>query len=63
MICKKCGSPMVLVSSGRGLRTFACSGGCDCYESVETEDLAQPESEAGYGAKKTLFLLQLSAGK
>ena len=47
--CDKCGSPMAIVSSGRGLATFACSGGCDSYESIEIEDLTQPESEVDRG--------------
>ena len=45
MICKKCSSPMVIVSSGRGLKTFACANGCECYDSVEIDDLSKPETE------------------
>lgn len=40
MKCKKCGSTMLLITTGRGFQTYGCSRHCpDSYQSLESYEI------------------------
>jgi DNA-directed RNA polymerase subunit M/transcription elongation factor TFIIS len=43
MFCDECGSIMIPASSSRGIQTYKCKAGCDCYTFIYTEDAPTPE--------------------
>ncbi len=48
MFCEQCGSVMHVASTSRGIQTFACKAGCDCYTFIFTDKNSHtPRKEGG----------------